>query len=178
MTPDTSDLAPITVSVSPTFSDYLRFNMWFAFRRLRVFVVFSVLWLCVFLSPLFLPGFGVRAGAFLTILPALLLPTFTFLVLPAMTYWAARKRWENVSELREQKTYTFADAGITVTGETFESFVMWDHITNAHRVGGQALLGTGQQQFHLIPVQAFATGELWDQFCRLVEAKVSGCRLS
>src|SRR5262249_58755221 len=109
--------------------------------------------------------------------PMLTLPALAFVLVPALAWGAARKRWNAAAEIREPRTYTFSEDGVRVAAQTFESFTAWSSIAGAARVGEQVVLATPQQQFYLVPVRAFGDGEALGRFRRLIAAKVPGCRL-
>jgi hypothetical protein len=174
----TSDVhEPISVTVAPAFADYLRFNLRFIFRS-PVILFFGLFPLVLGLCYPLMPGIQVRLDNVAYLLPMLITPTLFFVIIPLSVYRAAKRRWRDSLELREDRTYSFTEAGIQVTGTTFAAFVAWSHIVAARRSTDQVVLSTGQQLFYLIPVRAFESDEMWDRFCRLVESKVSGTRLT
>jgi hypothetical protein len=178
MTPEVTGGSTISVSVTPTFGDYLRFNWWAIFRRIWFLIPFAVLSLVVFLASPLLPLPGETALAkYQGAIMGLFLPVMVFLFLPATIYLGARQRWQQAPDLRESRTYSFSDSGIQVKSGGGEGFTTWQYITSADRVGGQFILGSTQPIFYLIPLRAFAAAEEVERFTRLLRAKISGCRL-
>jgi hypothetical protein len=168
---------PISVTVTPAFADYLRLNLRFVFRSPLILIA-GLLPLFAVLFQLLMPGIQLGLNDVVRLLPVLIFPTLFFVVIPLSIYRAAKRRWRDSSELREERTYTFTEAGIQVTGATFAAFVAWSHIVAARRTGDLVTLRTGQQLFYLIPVWAFESDAIWERFCQLVEAKVNDTRLA
>ncbi len=170
--------SPVSVSVLPTFTEYLSFNFRVVLRRMRLVVAFAVVLLAAFLCAPLLPLTGETvARKYVQLLPTLILPALMFVAFPITIYSSVRRQWRAVASLREARTYTFTDAGVRVVGDTFEGFVDWSHIAQADRLGGQVLLATGQRQFYLVPFRSFGSDEAWGEFRRLVASKVRDCRL-
>jgi len=167
----------IRVEVLPTFADFLRLNYWVMARRLWLMWVIMIPTLLLFLATPILPIGGNLLEKYLKTLPAGVMSVIAFGVVPASIYFAARKRWQIVAELREPRTYTFTDAGMQVKANSSEGFTTWQNIASAHRMGDTAVLATVQQQFHLIPLQAFESPEQFAQFRRLLASKIPSCRL-
>src|SRR5262245_24029188 len=137
MAPHPCPDATISVSVTPTFREYLRLNFWLTFRKAWLLLVLGALGLAWFLaSPLLFQGDAV-ATKYLHGLPMLTLPALAFVLVPALTWGAARQRWNAAAEIREPRTYTFSDDGVRVAAQTFEGFTAWSNIAGAARVGEQ-----------------------------------------
>lgn len=178
MASDSDATNPISVSLTPTFPEYLRINWWVTWRRFRLLVPFAVLMLIGFaFIPMLVGGPETPADQYVRLAPALILPAIVFLLLPITIYLSVRRRWKTAPELREPRTYTINNDGLRVVGVSFEGFTAWSNIVSAERVGSQILLGNRQQQFFLIPDRAMESDELWLRFCQLVSTKVSGSRL-
>jgi hypothetical protein len=168
----------IRISTTPTFSAYARFVMWAAFRQCRFLVPFAILALICFLLapviPLERQGAMARYRASLS---GLILPGMVFVLLPLSSYYAARKRWQNATELRAPRTYVFSDEGVDIAAQSFNSHVAWKHVVTADQHRDQILLGTAQKQFYLVLVDDFESQEQFDRFLELVRSKVANCRV-
>jgi hypothetical protein len=177
---DTNAPEPITVTVTPTRSDFVNFNLRYGLRRARALMFIGGFWLlaatCVAFAVVTGPFLQPGAGGYAALVPMLAMPIAVFVLLPVSTCLAARRRWHGAAELREPRRYTFTGEGIQVTGETFAAFVAWSHITTAGLSAEQVFLGTQQNLFYLIPLRAFSDGQL-ESFRTLVAERVEDCRL-
>src|SRR4051812_33147718 len=112
--PYTDTTGPISVSVTLTFPEYLRFNWWACFRRTRMLNWIGAGLVVLYCLSLVTPGPADIATRLLAYLPILLVPGILFVFMPAATYFAALQRWQNVASLREPLTYTFTEDGVGV----------------------------------------------------------------
>ena len=112
MEPESSGRAAISVSVTLTFREYLKLNAVVTFRRLRGIAVLGIFFVLAYaVLPLMLPEDETSTATnYFKMLPALIIPALAYVVLPAVTYIAARNRWNSTPELREPMTYIFTDA--------------------------------------------------------------------
>jgi hypothetical protein len=184
MTSDTSIVPSMSLSVTPTFSEYHR-----CFRRLlhlgqlrplRPFLVrarafFGIGLLCV--VAMLLLGIFSLADWWLAIVLAVAGLGMAFGAIPTIIYFDARRQWRATPELREPRTYTFGEAGVQVDAASFQQIALWSEIAAVERVADQFVLSVGNHRFYIIPVRAFGTDEESASFCRFIESKVSGRRL-
>jgi hypothetical protein len=170
---------PITLTVSLTFPEYLRLCYLLSLRASILLVVFGVLF--------FVGGLAILLGAStLGIAPEDAYPMWTGLLLlavlflgltPAIVYWSARRRWACSPSLREPNHITFDESGVHGRMADASGSLGWRHIVKARRLGGFAILTTGQRINYVIPMRAFPDDETYQKFVRLVREKVSDCRL-
>jgi hypothetical protein len=167
----------IRIATTPTFGGYLRFAMWMGLRQIRFLVPFAIFAFIAFLLAPVVPFEQQGAVArYRASLGVLILPGIVFVLLPLSIYCGARKRWQIAAELRAPRTYVFSDAGIDIAADTFNSQVAWTHVVTAYKSRDQILLGTGQKQFYLVPVEGFESREQFARFLELVKSKIAHCR--
>lgn len=168
-----SQTSEITLHVGPEFGDYLRFVRWTTRRQLGRVRIFG--WICLLafaLSPLLPIEADGAVARYRSSLYLLILPILMFVVLPAITYAAARKRWSRVPEVYEPRTFVFSDDGVAYTSATVRATSGWNHFTRAHEAVGHVLLETAQQTFHTIPVRAIDSQETLERLRELITSKV------
>lgn len=167
----------ICIQFTPTFLQYKQFVEYTAKRRTRWLRPFGVIALVCFLFVPLLPfeGNPTLLAKYTTCEGFLILPGVLFVFLPLSVYFSAKKRWNTAAELRALRNYEFSDAGLSVSGETFQGFTKWVNIVRAEASGQLIFLYTGQALAYLIPVDCFEDLEQVETFKTLVRKHVTDC---
>ena len=138
----------------PTFEDWRLLNMRATMRQLRFLTIVACGILFCYLA---LPLAHRMVGRTVNVLDTYL-ENFTALWLPAIvallyagSYFAVRRRWASVEELRTEKEYQIDEAGVRVTGDSLSGFLEWKHFHSADYARGFFFLKTHQNQFHYFP---------------------------
>ncbi len=168
---------PIRIQTTPTFGQYLQFCRLGIGRRTRMIKPFAILCLICFLLAPTLPSEG-NPGAlaqYKSSAMVLILPAFVFVLLPLVTYFAARQRWRTAAEAREPRSFEFNDWGISIKGLTFSAEAAWTNIPRAETAGPLILLYTRQELGYLIPRDAM-TPEQEASLRVLLRNTVTNCK--
>jgi hypothetical protein len=172
-----AELNEMRVTTTPDRSVYLRFLFWVGRRQFRFLTPFAVLSIVCFLLVPFLPaqesGLPLR---YRDAWPVLFLPGLLFVFVPLQIYAVGRKRWRELPEIWEPRTYVFNDRGFEVVGQSFRTQQDWSLLRIAYKHRDMVLLGTGQRQFFLVSLRDFESPELVDRFLTLVKSKVAKCK--
>jgi len=152
----------IRFEYQPSFGDYLRLHGYIAARAIGpwgiacIWVVgataLGVLKLLEIQSPLVYPLY------FITMIPVFLLPLGSFL------YHRAREQWKSSEAIRESRTYTIHESGITLEGADEPSEIRWSQIKSADRFLGLLLLETAETAFLYFPVRCLPDPRAFTEF--------------
>jgi hypothetical protein len=144
----------IQFKYQPTLRDYQLLNRRVLVRQFSKLFWFAGALLAIFLILPFLPltsrsGHTVVqiyvSGLALLILPAIIALAFV------STYFAAKRRWRDASEIRSERLFEIDEKGMRVTGDKFSGFMEWSHFRSVDFSYGLVFIRTAQNQFHFFP---------------------------
>jgi len=147
----------VRIRFLPTFSEYWQLNRFVLARKFRWF-----LWMCVSVFALFLISPWVVFKAYRSagvveryreVLPLLFAPGWLLLVYVA-TYVKAKKRWQTIAHLPEEKEYELEDAGLHARCQSANSNCGWNVVQSATITEQLVYLSLGQNLYWYFPVSA------------------------
>jgi len=116
----------MVIKTKLTVNDFIKVNFILLFRRPIFFIVFGIMVISLILGIASALFSSTALGEFS--LSRILTPLIVLTILPAMTYFIARKNYTSNKRISEVIEYNFGKDYLTVTGESFKSELTWDKV--------------------------------------------------
>jgi len=161
----------ILFKYTPTFRDYLLLNLYGSLKVLGLRRI-AITWILATILLVFLKSGGTTSPIIYPLYFLSLIPLLVILV-GALAYFGARKRWNASEELRGVRDYKIDENGVSVNGPSFNGFLEWKNLAEADKGYGLYFLKTAQSAYYYFPVDSIADQP---QFIQLVSDHVSTTR--
>lgn len=163
----------IRIQYEITLEDYVRFHDHVFRQRIR-----PVRWIALILTIALVPALittGPGQNIFqLSLVGGFLLSGF---VLPWMARWQARKHWNSTPSMREWRTVTIGEDGISTETPTWSSCMQWSNIVSATQIESNLCLYTSALECYcLIPFRCLESDSDKRALFKMARAHVKHCK--